>query len=208
MYKTSKHAAFILLFIFLTLALSKSSHGFLLDEIVGSVNNIPITMNEVQFFNIINQIDNSQNGSLGGLNHNISGKYLKKNLDAYINRLLVLRQEKKFGGVTISQTMLDNYTVNFKKKFKIFNKNMLFPAFLEKYGYNDAAFSKYIKNILYEKKFIAERLHFFLYTSDNGVNILNNGSGFKKIPKKVLLADLKKWINRLRKRAKVEINLQ
>lgn len=192
MYKKSKYAAFLLFFLFLTITFSKSSYGFLIDEIVGSVDNIPVTLNELYFFADVNQINNLKYNKF---NHGFSKSSLKNNLNVYINRLLILRQEKKIGVIKISEKQVNAYIEGFKKKFKITHKNMLFPVFLKKYGFDETMFLDYVKNILVEKEFIYERLHFFLYSSD-----------IKKIQNKELLSKLKDWVDGLRMRAKIEIN--
>lgn len=196
MYKKLICAVFLLFFIFL----SKNSYGFLMDEIVGSVDNIPITLNELYFFVTFNRINNLKYNKL---NHRFSKSDLKRNLSIYINRLLILRQEKKIGIIKISKKQIDSHIKGFKKKFKMVYKHMSFSTFLGKYGFNNAVFFDYVKNILLEKGFIHERLHFFLYSSEKSIN---TPSSTKKIQSKELLSKLKDWVNRLRRRANIEIN--
>ncbi len=196
MYKKLTCTVFLLFFIFL----SKNSYGFLVNEIVGSVDNIPITLNELYFFNNFNRINNLKYNKF---NHRFSKSSLKKSLNVYINRLLILRQEKKFGAVKISERQIDAYIKGFEKKFKMLHKNMLFSVFLKTYGFNKIMFVDYVKNILLEKEFIHERLHFFLYSFEKSIS---TPSSTKKIQSRELLSRLKDWVNRLRRRANIEIN--
>jgi len=83
------------------------------------------------------------------------------------------------------------------------HKDMPFPTFLRKYGYNEITFLSYVKNVLIERQFIYKRLQIFLYSSEKEINAPKST---KKIQSVVLLPMLKGWIARLRKHARIEIN--
>ena len=196
MYKKLIYSSFFLFFLFSC----KNSYGFLINEIAGTVNGTPVTLNELYFSAGVNQINELK---CNELNHKFSKSSLKRNLNIYINRLVILEQEKKIGMIKVSKNRIDAYIKSFKKKFKAVCKNMQFQVFLKKYGFNTMMFFDYVKNILLEKEFIYERLHFLSYGPENGITSLNNA---KKIQSKELLSKLKAWIQGLRKHADIEIN--
>ncbi len=196
MYKKLIYSSFFLFFLFSC----KNSYGFLINEIAGTVNGTPVTLNELYFSAGVNQINELK---CNELNYKFSKSSLKRNLNIYINRLIILEQEKKIGMIKVSKNRIDAYIKSFKKKFKAVCKNMQFQVFLKKYGFNTMMFFDYVKNILLEKEFIYERLHFLSYSPENGITSLNNA---KKIQSKELLSKLKAWIQGLRKHADIEIN--
>lgn len=188
------------LFFLLTIMSIKNSYGFLIDEVAGSVDNVPVTMNELYFFVAFNRIVNLKNYKT---DHMLSRNSFKKKLNIYINRLLILKQEKKIRIITVSKKQIEAYVSSFKKKFKMTHKGMPFSVFLRKYGYDEVMFSGYVKNVLIERQFIYKRMQIFLYTSEKNINAPNNT---KKIQSALLLPMLKDWIARLRKHARIEIN--
>ncbi len=196
MYKKLAYSSFFLFFLFLC----KNSYGFLINEIAGTVNGTPITLNELYFFANVNQINELK---CNELNHRFSKSSFKRNLNIYINRLIILEQEKKIGMIKVSKNQIDAYIKSFKKKFKAACKNMQFSTFLKKYGFDKIMFFDYVKNTLLEKEFISERLRFLLYSPESGISTLNNK---KKMQSKELLSKLEAWVQRLRKHADIEIN--
>jgi hypothetical protein len=133
----------------------------------------------------------------------VSGVELKHMLNFYINRMLILKQEEKTGGSPVSEIQVNLLTSGFEKKFKMLHKKIAFNAFLAKFGLNKIAFHVFAKNILIEKKFIDERLRFFLFTLENNGKI---APGAKQKYNKELSLKLKNLLLRLKSRAEIEIN--
>lgn len=76
MYKKLAYSSFFLFFLFLC----KNSYGFLINEIAGTVNGTPITLNELYFFANVNQINELK---CNELNHRFSKSSFKRNLNIY-----------------------------------------------------------------------------------------------------------------------------
>ena len=177
-----------------------SSYSFLADEIVASVDNTPITLNELYFLYNFNAINNLK---YRNLNKTVSSAKLKHILNFYINRMLILKQEEKTGGLNASESSIHELTAGFKKKFKMLHKKITFNSFLAKFGLNKTDFKVFAKNILSEKIFIDEQLRFFLFTIENSGKITQS---VKRNYNKELSLKLKKLLSNLKKRSKIEIN--
>ncbi len=195
--------------IFITLFLSAfflfirqcSSREFLTDGIAASVDNTPITLNELYFlynFGMINDLKYRKIGEAASKND------LRRSLTISINRLLILKQEKKIGGIPVSDADINSFAADFKKKFGILHKNIKFDAFLKTFGFDERTFDIYVKDILLEKLFINERLRLFLFTLENAKGI--DGGALKENYAKRLSSKLKDLLSRLRAGAKIEIN--
>lgn|GEM_PF-5047298 len=177
-----------------------NSYGFLADEIAASVNNTPITLNELYFlynFNAVNDL------KYRNINKTVSDAKLKRVLNIYINRILILKQEEKTGGLTVSESSINELTASFEKKFKMLHKKISFNSFLAKFGLNKTDFKIFVKNILSEKIFIDERLRFFLLSIENSGKIMQS---VKKKYGKELSLKLKKLLFNLKKHSEIEIN--
>ena len=177
-----------------------SSYGFLADEIAASVNNTPITLNELYFLYNFNAINNLK---YRNFNKTVSDAKLKRILNFYINRMLILKQEEKTGGLKVPESSIDELTAGFEKKFKMLHKKTPFNSFLAKFGLNRTDFKVFAKNILSEKIFIDERLRFFLFSIENSGKITQR---VKRKYSKELSLKLKKFLFNLKKRSEIEIN--
>ena len=177
-----------------------NSYGFLTDEVAASVDNTPITLNELYFLYNFNAINNLKYRSL---NKTVSNVKLKHILNFYINRMLILKQEEKTGGLSISENKVNALTAGFEKKFKMLHKKTGFNSFLTKFGLNKTDFNVFAKNILIEKNFIDERLRFFLFTLENSGKITQDA---KQKYNKGLSLKLKNMLLSIRKHSEIEIN--
>jgi predicted XRE-type DNA-binding protein len=177
-----------------------NSYGFLTDEIAASVDNTPITLNELYFLYNFNAINNLK---YRNLNKIISNVKLKPTLNFYINRMLILKQEEKVGGLKVSESRVNALTSDFEKKFKMIHKKTGFNSFLTKFGLNKTDFNVFVKNILIEKIFIDERLRFFLFTLENSGKITQN---VKQKYNKELSLKLKNMLSGIKKHSEIEIN--
>ncbi|MHB1546446.1 MAG: SurA N-terminal domain-containing protein [bacterium] len=180
--------------------LSVNSHGFLADEIAASVDNTPITLNELYFLYNFNMINNLKYRKIG---KTVSPAKLKHILNFYINRILILKQEEKTGGLSVSESRINSLASDFEKKFNALHKRIGFNLFLAKFGLNKSDFLTFVKNILIEKIFIDEQLHFFLFTLENGVKTTQ---GAKQKYNKELSLKLKNLLLNLKKHAEININ--
>ncbi len=186
-------------FIILSLSVS-GSYGFLTDEIAASIGNTPITLNELYFLYNFNMVNNLK---YRNINKTISDGKLKHALNLYINRMLILKQEERTGGLSISESQVNKLTAGFERKFKILHKRIGFNLFLAKFGLNKTSFHTFVKNILIEKIFIGEQLHFFLFTLENSGKIAH---GARQKYNKELSLKLKNLLLSLKRHAKIEIN--
>ncbi len=177
-----------------------NSYGFLTDEIAASVDNTPITLNELYFLYNFNAINNLK---YRDLNKIVSNVKLKPTLNFYINRMLILKQEEKVGGLKVSESRVNALTSDFEKKFKMIHKKTGFNLFLAKFGLNKTDFNVFVKNILIEKIFIDERLRFFLFTLENSGKITQN---VKQKYNKELSLKLKNMLSGIKKHSEIEIN--
>ena len=177
-----------------------NSYGFLTDEIAASVDNTPITLNELYFLYNFNAINNLK---YRNLNKIVSNVKLKPTLNFYINRMLILKQEEKIGGLKVSESRVNALTSGFEKKFKMIHKKTGFNSFLAKFGLNKTDFNVFVKNILIEKIFIDERLHFFLFVLENSGKITQN---VKQKYNKELSLKLKNMLSGIKKHSEIEIN--
>ncbi len=177
-----------------------NSHGFLADEVAASVDNTPITLNELYFlynFNMINHLKYRK------INQTVNNTELRQTLNFYINRMLILNQEKKTGGTKVSESSINLLTADFKKKFKFLHKRTSFNLFLEMFGLNEIDFRAFAENILIEKIFINERLSFFMLTLENREKISTNA---KQKRNKELSLELRNLLLKLKSNAKIQIN--
>ncbi|MHB1660536.1 MAG: SurA N-terminal domain-containing protein [bacterium] len=177
-----------------------SSYGLLIDEIAASVDNTPITLNELYFLYNFNSINNLKYRKIS---KTISGNNLKHTLEIYINRLLILKQEQKTGALSASQAQVNSFIGVFEKKFKILHKHIDFDSFLAKFGFSKETFYIFSRNILLEKVFINKRLHFFLFTIENSGKL---SGGAKQKYSGALSLKLKNFLLNLKKHAEIEIN--
>ncbi len=198
--KMKLYIALLLFTLFSFAIFQPVSYGFVADEVAGSLNGAPVTLNELYFLDAFQNIENSR-----PVNSFLSHDSLKKDFDIYINRMLVLNNEKETNLITVSKSQVDSYVADFKKKFNILYKNNNFSGFLTLYGLDYNSFYLYVQNIIIEKEFITERLRLFQSLSFNQAvsNGINLKSGLKV---QEMLSLLKGWINRLRSRANIEIN--
>ena len=93
-----------------------------------------------------------------------------------------------------------------KERIKLKYKNLKFSGFLARFGYSKGRFFRFIKDILIEKEFIVKRLKLFFNISRSKMEGTNlKGKQAELFERKKLAADLKNWIKRLRKNAKIDI---
>jgi hypothetical protein len=177
-----------------------NSYAFLTDEIAASVGSTPVTLNELYFLYNFNMINNLKYSKIG---KTITMGELRHILNIYINRTVILKQEEKTGGVTISAKQVNSLISSFKKKYEIMHKKTGFKLFLSKFGLNEASFYNAARNILIEKSFIKERLSFFLFTMENTGK---NNRGYEQKHNKELAVKLKNLLLRLKEKSKIKIN--
>lgn len=194
-----KKIYFLFFFILLFLP-AKISYGFLTDGIVASVDNTPVTLNELYFLFNFDKINNLKYRKI---NKTIPKSKLKHILNIYINRLAILKWEEKTGGLSVSENKVNLLAASFRKKFKIIHKLKNFNSFLAKFGYNNKDFYLFCRNILIEKTFIKERLDLFLFTLENTLKISQSS---KNKYAKELSIKLKDMLFNLKKHLKIEIN--
>lgn len=176
------------------------SNGFLADDIAASVDNTPITLNDLYFLYNFNMVNNLKYYKINGTIPNIE---LKRALNIYINRILILKEEEKTGGRTISKHTINLLAAGFKKKFEILHKRINFISFLKKFGFDKNSFYIFLKNILVEKEFVSDRLKFFLFALRGNAKISQNS---KQKYGKELSAKLKHMMFNIKMHAKIEIN--
>ncbi|MCL5674047.1 MAG: hypothetical protein M1407_05470 [Deltaproteobacteria bacterium] len=187
------------------------------DEIIASVDNNPITLNDIYFLGNFRRI---LYGEKGLFNNKFSDKKINKLLNIYINRFLILKEEHKIDIIKIPVNYLNSYIKNFMQDYRKKYKNLKFSQFLIIFGYNYTKFENFIRNILIEKEFIAEHLKLFFNMSKKNIIILkklehkknfeNSINKSKKVSSKQLsskniILDLKTWINKLRSKAAIDI---
>ena len=181
------------------------------DEIIASVGNNPITLNDIYFLGNFRRILYEKKSSF---NNKFSDKKIDKLLNIDINRFLILKEEHKIDIIKISADYLNSYMKSFMQDYRKKYKNLKFSQFLIIFGYNSAEFKNFIKNMLIEREFIVEHLKLFFNMSKKNMIILkkleNNISKSKKISIKHLsgrniILDLKIWINKLRSKANIDI---
>jgi hypothetical protein len=190
---------------FLTSVFASVSSGFQVDSIAASVDNTPITLNDLYFLYNFNMVNNLKYVKI---NETLPEAELKRLSNIYINRIIILKQQEKAGGVTINSRIINSRTLkitaqNFKKKFASLHKHISFSVFLSKFGFDKNDFYNFLKKLVIEKKFIKYRLQFFLFT-------IENGRGASKRQKQKYAAELteklKNMIINLRTHAKIKIN--
>ncbi len=180
-----------------------NAHSFLLDEIVASVNNRSVTLNELYFFGNFRTILYKKHGNF---NEKFNNNQLKRLLDIYINRILILNDERGINIITIRNSAVNNFIKKFKNEYRLKYKNLKFSNFLARFGYNNERFFYFIKDILIEREFIVKRLKLFFNISRSKTEAINlKGKQVELFERKELTADLKNWIKRLRKNAKIDI---
>ena len=185
---------------FLTSVSANVSSGFQVDSIAASVDNTPITLNDLYFLYNFNMVNNLKYVKI---NKTLTKGELKRLTNIYINRIIILNQQEKAGGLIVNNLTLKAMAQNFKKKFAVLHRHTSFSVFLSKFGFDKNSFYNFFKKILIEKKFIKYRLQFFLFT-------IENGRGTSKKQKQKYAAELKKklknMIVNLRMHAKIQIN--
>jgi hypothetical protein len=187
------------------------------DEIIASVDDNPMTLNDIYFLGNFRRI---LYGKKGSFNNKFSDKEINKLLNIYINRFLILKEEHKIDIINIPVNYLNSYIKNFMQDYRKKYKNLKFSQFLIIFGYNYTEFKNFIRNILTEREFIIEHLKLFFSMSKKNVIILkklenkknfeNNINKSKKVSAKHLsgrniILDLKIWINKLRSKAIIDI---
>ena len=187
------------------------------DEIIASVDNNPITLNDIYFLGNFRRI---LYGEKGLFNNKFSDKKINKLLNIYINRFLILKEEHKIDIINVTKVYLNSYIKKFIKDYKRKYKNLKLSHFLAIFGYNYLKFKNFMKNMLIEREFIIEHLKLFFNMSkknaiilkglENKKNFENNFSKNKKIFVKHssgrnIVLDLKAWIHKLRNKAKIDI---
>ncbi len=185
---------------FLTSVSASVSSGFQVDSIAASVDNTAITLNDLYFLYNFNMVNNLKYVKI---NKTLTNGELKHLTNIYINRIIILNQQEKAGGLIISNPALKAMAQNFKKKFAVLHRRTSFSVFLSKFGFDKNGFYNFLKKIIIEKKFIKYRLQFFLFT-------IANGRGTAKKQKQKYAAELakklKNMIVNLRMHAKIKIN--
>ena len=176
------------------------SSGFQADYIAASVGNTPITLNDLYFLYNFNMVNNLKYVKI---NKTLTKGELKRLTNIYINRIIILNQQEKAGGLIVNNLTLKAMAQNFKKKFASLHRHTSFSLFLSKFGFDKNDFYNFLKKILIEKKFIKYRLQFFLFT-------IKNGRGASKKQKQKYSAELaeklKNMIVNLRMHSKIKIN--
>ncbi len=189
----------------------------LCNEIIASVDDNPITLNDIYFLGNFRRI---LYGGKSSFNNKFSDKKINKLLNIYINRFLILKEEHKIDIINIPVNYLNSYIKNFMQDYRRKYKNLKFSQFLIKFGYNYTEFKKFIRNLLIEREFIIEHLKLFFNMSKKNVIILKklenkkkfeiNINKSKKISTKHLsgrniILNLKIWINKLRNKANIDM---
>jgi hypothetical protein len=185
---------------FLTFVSATVSSGFQVDSIAASVGNTPVTLNDLYFLYNFNMVNNLKYVKI---NETLPKAELKRLANIYINRIIILKQQEKAGGLVIHNRALKAMAQNFKKKFAYLHRHTSFSLFLSKFGFNKNGFYNFLKKILIEKKFIKYRLQFFLFTIENGRRYSKNQ---KQKYSAELAKKLKNMIINLRIHAKIKIN--
>ncbi|MGC8554182.1 MAG: hypothetical protein ACP5NA_01645 [Candidatus Acidulodesulfobacterium sp.] len=185
---------------FLTSVSATVSNGFQVDFIAASVDNKPITLNDLYFLYNFNMVNNLKYVKI---NETLPKAELKRLTNIYINRIIILKQQEKAGGLIINNRTLKAMAQKFKKKFAYLHRHTSFSFFLSKFGFDKNGFYNFLKKILIEKKFIKYRLQFFLFTIENGRGASKNQ---KQKYSAELAKKLKNMIINLRMHAKIKIN--
>ncbi len=199
-YKTKTVSLWIFFTFFLMSFSAGVSSGFQVDSIAATVDDTPITLNDLYFLYNFNMVNNLKYVKI---NETLPEAELKHLSNIYINRIIILKQQEKAGGLIINSRTLKVMAQNFKKKFASLHKHISFSVFLSKFGFDKNGFYNFLKKIVIEKKFIKYRLQFFLFTIENGRETS------KKLNKKYaaeLTKKLKNMIVNLRMHAKIKIN--
>lgn len=187
------------------------------DEIIASVDDKPVTLNDIYFLGNFRRI---LYGSKKTFDVQFSDKKIVKLLNIYINRFLILKEEHKIDIINVTKVYLNSYIKKFIKDYKRKYKNLKLSHFLAIFGYNYLKFKNFMKNMLIEREFIIEHLKLFFNMSkknaiilkglENKKNFENNFSKNKEISVKQLsgrniILDLKVWVHKLRNEAKIDI---
>ena len=200
-YKIKTMSALIFLACFSMVALASiSSYGFQVDYIAASVDDTPITLNDLYFLYNFNMVNNLKYVKINGT---LSKAELKRLANIYINRIIIFKQQEKAGGVIINSQTVKIFALNFKRKFAALHKHTSFIAFLKKFGLDRNGFYNFLKKILIEKKFIKYRMQFFLFTIENGQKASKKQEQKNAVE---LAKKLKDMIINLRMHSKIEIN--
>ncbi|MHB8291455.1 MAG: hypothetical protein ACYDEG_03210, partial [bacterium] len=136
------------------------------DEIIASVDNNPITLNDIYFLGNFRRI---LYGKKRSFNHKFSNKKIDKLLNIYINRFLILKEEHKIDIINIPADYLNSYMKSFMQDYRKKYKNLKFSQFLIIFGYNSTEFKNFIRNVLIEREFIVEHLKLFFNMSKKNI---------------------------------------
>ncbi|RZD16978.1 MAG: hypothetical protein EVJ46_01715 [Candidatus Acididesulfobacter guangdongensis] len=187
------------------------------DEIIASVDNKPVTLNDIYFLGNFRRI---LYGSKKTFDDKFSDKKIVKLLNIYINRFLILKEEHKIDIININKVYLNSYIKKFMQDYKRKYKSLKLSHFLAIFGYNYVKFENFMEDMLIERGFIIEHLKLFFNISkknaiilkrlENKKNFENNFNKSKEIPIKHLsgrniISDLKAWVRKLRNKAKIDI---
>ena len=187
------------------------------DEIIASVDDKPVTLNDIYFLGNFRRI---LYGSKKTFDVQFSDKKIVKLLNIYINRFLILKEEHKIDIININAVYLNSYIKKFMQDYKRKYKSLKLSHFLAIFGYNYLKFENFMKDMLIEREFIIEHLKLFFNISkknaiilkrlENKKNFENNFNKNKEISIKHLsgrniIPDLKAWVRKLRNKAKIDI---
>jgi hypothetical protein len=187
------------------------------DEIIASVDDKPVTLNDIYFLGNFRRI---LYGSKKTFDNKFSDKKIVKLLNIYINRFLILKEEHKIDIININAVYLNSYIKKFMQDYKRKYKSLKLSHFLAIFGYNYLKFENFMKDMLIEREFIIEHLKLFFNISkknaiilkrlENKKNFENNFNKNKEISIKHLsgrniIPDLKAWVRKLRNKAKIDI---
>ncbi len=187
------------------------------DEIIASVDDKPVTLNDIYFLGNIRRI---LYGSKKTFYDKFANKNIVKLLNIYINRFLILKEEHKIDIININTAYLNSYIKKFMQDYKRKYSNLKLSHFLAIFGYNYSRFENFMKDMLIEREFIIEHLKLFFNISkknalilkklENKKNFDNNFNKNKEISVKHLsgrniILDLKAWVRKLRNKARLDI---